>query len=275
MSSRKPKHRHLAHPDSGFTLIELLVVVVIIGILAAATMAGLIKTRETARHKKTEATIAKLNDVIMRRYERYIIRRVPISTHGMDRAAANRARLNGIRDLMRMEMPERLKDITAAPVAVPSRPALAVLYGSLYQASPPSDEYGPAECLFLIVNTGSADDRSLFKNSEIGDVDGDGWQEFIDGWGRPIYFLRWAPGFAESEIQIADPVNNHDPFDTHNVDPGAYHLYPLIYSAGAAKEPSLELSKDYTYSGDPYGSGAGAPAGGSTHIHNHLSNSAD
>jgi prepilin-type N-terminal cleavage/methylation domain-containing protein len=142
MSSRKPKHRHLAHPDSGFTLIELLVVVVIIGILAAATMAGLIKTRETARHKKTEATIAKLNDVIMRRYDRYITRRVPINTQGMDRAAANRARLNGIRDLMRMEMPERWNDITSPPVVAGlQRPALAVLYGSLYQARMP--DQGP------------------------------------------------------------------------------------------------------------------------------------
>ena len=276
MSSRKAKYQRPAHPGSGFTLIELLVVVVIISILAAATMMGLSKTRETARRKKTEATIAKLNHVIMRRYDEYSTRRVPINTQGMTRRQANEARLSGIRDLMRMEMPERFNDILKPPVVSGlNRPALSALYLALHQARVPDPKYGPAECLFLIVNTGSVEDRELFKDSEIGDVDGDGWQEFIDGWGRPIYFLRWAPGFLESEIQIADPVNNHDPFDTHNVQPDAFHLYPLIYSAGAAKEPGLEVGEDYSYSGDPYNMSIGAPAGenaGMTHIHNHLSN---
>ncbi len=37
--------------------------------------------------------------------------------------------------------------------------------------------------------------------ADIGDTDGDGALEFLDGWGHPINFLRWAPGF-DSQIQI-------------------------------------------------------------------------
>ena len=36
--------------------------------------------------------------------------------------------------------------------------------------------------------------KTMFSGSEIADVDGDGWKMFIDGWGNPIGFLRWAPG---------------------------------------------------------------------------------
>ena len=37
---------------------------------------------------------------------------------------------------------------------------------------------------------------SQFGENEIKDLDGDHWPVFIDGWGNPIMFLRWAPGFA-------------------------------------------------------------------------------
>lgn len=276
MHLNNEKHETTGHLRQGFTLIELLVVITIIAILATAAMTGLGKAREAAKRRKTEATIAKLNDIIMRRYESYLTRRVPINTRQFTtRLEANQARLNAIRDLMRMEMPERFNDITQPAVATGlARPALAELYGAIYQAKQPDPEFGPAECLYLIVNNGSADDRSMFNRSEIDDVDGDGWPEFIDGWGRPIYFLRWAPGFEESGIQNEDATVNHDPFDIYNVDPGAFQLYPLIYSAGAAKEPSLELSAAHSYSGDPYNMSIGSPAGenaGSTHIHNHHS----
>ena len=83
-----------------------------------------------------------------------------------------------------------------------------------------------------------------FNQSEIGDTDGNGYPEFLDGWGRPIFFLRWAPGCSTnhttggvrdgySDIQSGDPVKDHDPFDPRGVDTNAYNLIPLIYSNGA------------------------------------------
>jgi hypothetical protein len=57
-----------------------------------------------------------------------------------------------------------------------------------------------AECLYLIVSTMRDGDKSaldFFFPNEIGDVDGDGMNEILDGWGNPIEFLRWAPGYCE------------------------------------------------------------------------------
>ena len=73
-----------------------------------------------------------------------------------------------------------------------------------------------AEMLYMIVSMGSPEAMEQFNQSEIGDTDGNGWPEFLDGWGRPIFFLRWAPGFSPySDIQtMADPIkHDHDPFD--------------------------------------------------------------
>src|SRR5437016_758109 len=61
--------------------------------------------------------------------------------------------------------------------------------------------------------------RQLFSEGDIGDVDNNGFPEFIDGWGRPINFVRWPAGF-NSELQPVDPATGKhdstkfpDPFD--------------------------------------------------------------
>ncbi len=81
--------------------------------------------------------------------------------------------------------------------------------------------------------------------------------EILDPWGRPIYFLRWAPGYA-SDLQ--NPSRREpDPFDPLRVDPrwenndghrsedeldDPFALYPLIYSAGRDKQYGV-VRKDY------------------------------
>ncbi len=98
----------------------------------------------------------------------------------------------------------------------------------------PDPNYGSAECLYLIVAS-DPEARELFQPGEIGDVDGDQAPEFLDAWGMPIKFLRWATGFR-SEMQTADYENDHDPFDARRIDPTAFRMVPLIYSAGPDKE---------------------------------------
>ncbi|MHC4181280.1 MAG: hypothetical protein ACYSWU_27605, partial [Planctomycetota bacterium] len=89
-------------------------------------------------------------------------------------------------------------------------------------------------------------------------------------------FSKGAPYNGPSEIQPGDPIKDHDPFDTRNVDSGAFGMAPLIYSGGRDKQYDLEVNKTYAYEGDPYASGAGAPVDdkgdGANHhdnIHNH------
>ena len=57
-----------------------------------------------------------------------------------------------------------------------------------------------AECLYLILSTMRDGDKSaldFFQSDEVGDTDGDGMNEILDGWGQPIQFLRWPAGYAE------------------------------------------------------------------------------
>ncbi len=132
---------------------------------------------------------------------------------------AARLRMDALLDLMRMEMPERYTDIVEVQVggtlnpANPARAVTAIPEPALWQSylrrivsasSLPTVKNQGAECLYLIVMnavTDEADARDIFKEDNIGDVDNDGMPEFIDGWGRPIKFLRWAPGF-QSDLQI-------------------------------------------------------------------------
>jgi hypothetical protein len=143
-------------------------------------------------------------------------------------------------------------------------------------ATPPTAAYQSAECLYLICTSGVSDEvdpRDLFKANEIGDYDQDGAPEFIDAWGMPIYFLRWAPGFV-SELQTGlDP----DPFDPMHIYPSVtgatgqsgyagfkyqtnptFALYPLIFSAGPDKQYDIVVPSVMPYS-PSIASGAGPP----------------
>ena len=127
-----------------------------------------------------------------------------------------------------------------------------------------------AECLYMVITLacGDGEARSQFHESDIGDTDGDGAPEFLDGWGNPISFLRWAPGF-DSQAQLnanllgdrpplppQNPTslnatwieaanNNHDPYDMYRVDVAAFRLMPLIYSAGRDEEFDIVDAPDY------------------------------
>jgi prepilin-type N-terminal cleavage/methylation domain-containing protein len=252
---------------SAFTMVELLVTITIIGILAAMTLGALQLARETGRESKTKATIAKLNNIIMQRYESYMTRRVPIQVPpGTKPADAAQMRLNGIRDLMRMEMPERWADVTHLPTqftqgawtcSVPE-PALHRIYYNKWGAHPPNspDNYSHAKCLYMLVSVGSPEAMEQFGQSEI-KVDTDGWPYFVDGWGKPIFFLRWAPGCTVySSIQTGDATNDHDPFDTRGVDGGAFRLVPLIYSFGRTGVTNVTMARNNEgFYGNAYESG--------------------
>ena len=93
----------------------------------------------------------------------------------------------------------------------------------------------------IMLATGDGEARTLFGEQDIGDTDGDGAPEFLDGWGRPIHFLRWPAGFAEAGLSSLMSTNadlDHDPLDYFRLqnppagDNAGYRLMPLIVSAG-------------------------------------------
>jgi prepilin-type N-terminal cleavage/methylation domain-containing protein len=274
-SSARAGRRGPVRTPRGFTLVELLVVVVILAIMSTIVVATLQAAREFAKEAKTKATIGKLNNIILKMYDEYLTRRVPIDlsrdeTLRHNPLSPNQAaglRLVAIRMLMLWEMPQGFGDImTNVPLSstypiIYTDPdthsvtqaylpcsELAYIYSQRKAALVPLTTWDSAKCLYLIVSTRSADDLSQFSNDEISyspDLDPN-WPVFVDAWGMPINFLRWAPGFTYtgmSDVQTGDPVNDHDPFDPLCLT-SDYKLTPLIYSAGRNKMYGLDMKID-------------------------------
>ena len=227
---------------------------------------------------KTKSLIARLNALVMPRYESYRYRRLPIAMPSGGIPPQQAARVMLAMPLqasfMRMEMPDRWTDIAdnpvnigtgylTTPIAMP-RPAVSQAYLAYYNAHPPSDptHFAQAKCLYLLVTMGMEDNDVMenFNSSDIKAPDTDGLSCFIDAWGNPIMFLRWAPGFItqpplpSSRTTLMPPFggvsNLQTGWDPDQTDPtgvygapaaqgaapsnsNTYALYPLIYSAGA------------------------------------------
>ena len=111
-----------------------------------------------------------------------------------------------------------------------------------------------AELLFIIVEGSDLNGSSaieLFGKSEIKDTDGDGLNEFVDAFGKPIRWIRWPAGFAGSSRYHPDMLDpalvvggrltvSSEPIDRLGTDPGwntaqtpGTGLSPLVISAGS------------------------------------------
>lgn len=248
-----------------FTLVELLVVISIITLLASTTLFTLLGVREDTKERRARAQIARINELIMHQWESYRTRAVPIPPMGIPQTQVElrdlrRWRLNALRELIRMELPDRKADLILPAAYLSTQPALWLNYQRRAQSSW-SPEYEQAECLYLILSAirdGDTTGLDFFAEAEIGDVDKDGMPEILDPWGMPIYFLRWAPGYR-SDIQPGDNASpgNGDPFDSFKVDPNwnssftsNFVLYPLIVSAG--RDKSFDIRFDVAFSPNPY-----------------------
>lgn len=308
---------------SAFTLIEVLVVIVLISILSGMVMTAVRGANLTARQARTRSIIAIVDTVIQEQYESYKYRplavEIPALTSVMPAGVlkyevlpneAARVRLNMIRDLQRMELPDRITDITTDPTASTPAAVLAALnqpasitaladrvletptgfersldrtqrrvfpvnwfsaasspnrFASYRRLIRPSwtAEFQSAECLYMIMATafvGGAPALEQIPPSNIGDTDGDGMPEVLDGWGRPLGFVRWPVGFEDPELSI--DTSMPDDFDPLRADfasiPGVnndlstggvnrpWSIRPLIISAGSDGEFGLQLHASNT-----------------------------
>ncbi len=290
----------------GFTLIELLVVIMLIGIMASFVLVALAGVTTQAKEDRTRAQIMKIHELLMEQWEEYQYRRVP-PTQAMRNHMQGGAKLNSVqlaqqrllalRELMRMEMPTYISDIANPSKFIagsagnapyqPSRwraynqRALRINADWLQPDSIGDDlerkavaDFQQAECLYLILSQiRDADSSALefFTEKEIGDVDGDGMKEILDGWGNPIRWMLWAPGYT-SPLQVAlnEKLEQHDLHDLSQVGTGYVDanfneqfsttiggesvsvdtaflprtLYPLVFSTGPDGKSGIIISTE-------------------------------
>ena len=89
--------------------------------------------------------------------------------------------------------------------------------------------------------TGDGEARTMFTSQDIGDIDGDGAPEFLDGWGKPIRCIRWPAGFVPSPADGRPRGSraDRDPFDPYRRDPTKFasaRFGSLHYSYASSTE---------------------------------------
>lgn len=135
-------------------------------------------------------------------------------------------RLHLIRDTIRMDMPCWATEVYWGPVLPDGTldrnegrvtPLHAIYRGALTTATnnnwdaifswnDAQHAQFNAELLFLVIMNGDPESRQLFSDREVADVNNNGLFEFIDGWGRPIYWLRWAPGIGSTDRPFFEAI---------------------------------------------------------------------
>jgi prepilin-type N-terminal cleavage/methylation domain-containing protein len=219
-----PEPRTLNPARSAFTLAELLIVITILTILSGLGLSAYTGAIELAREQRTRSQIDKIDALIMERWEGYRTRAVPIKiAAGTPPRLVAMMRLNALRDLMRMELPDRRTDVLSFPcdyhpaptiTLTISPPALWNSYrrralknlGSASSFARWTEQHQGSECLYLILSTIRDGDKAAldyFSADEIGDTDEDGMPEILDGWRTPIEFIRWPAGYVVEGLDSA------------------------------------------------------------------------
>ncbi|MGB7323518.1 MAG: prepilin-type N-terminal cleavage/methylation domain-containing protein [Rubripirellula sp.] len=113
---------------NAFTLVELMIVIVVIGLLAGMASLAISGVANTAKISRTRGIVSLINDVLLTKYESYKTRPLPVAVANFNAATelkievppreAARIRLLMIRDLMRMEMPDRKIDVLDDPMSI-------------------------------------------------------------------------------------------------------------------------------------------------------------
>ena len=217
---------------NAFTLIELLVVVATILLLMSLTAVAVSSARSSQRRNQTRVTISKINEVLSSQWRTYPSQSVSLPNGWM----ANGWTLNEYKRCYRItgDMPPNWNDVKV--IATNSSSQFNTRAQKTYRqfwnqkTQTPTDQYADGECLFLSVMyggfAGCLDCAGLRSGKDFKDVDGDGFQEFVDAWGKPLGFVLWPAGLTtpNGDLFFSNGDNSSDKL--------TYELRPLIFSAG-------------------------------------------
>jgi prepilin-type N-terminal cleavage/methylation domain-containing protein len=256
-----------------FTLVEILVVIVILGIMGAMVTTAVSGVTTTAKQSRTRTIISIVDSVLAEQYQGLKYRQFPVETPSMWNQLDNqsgqnasvvgyevlakeaaRVRLMMVRDLQRMELPDRYTDFISPQGPTPLVAAATFVKiesdeivdkrddkserspfpVSWYFNALPSKleayrnrrtpglttEHQGAECLFLIMANayvGGTPALDLLPPGSTGDTDEDGMLEILDGWGKPLRYIRWPIGYFDPEFSI-ETAKTPDDFDVFRTD---------------------------------------------------------
>ena len=202
---------------TAFTLTELLVVIATVILLMSLVLAGVSAARSSQRKNQTRVTISKINEILMAQWRTYPSQfGTPVDV---------RRRITG-------DLPPSWYDVAGVSSNTSFKTRAQQTYRQFWnnKSQTPTDLYGDSECLFLSVMhggfAGCLDCAGLRSGKDFGDIDGDGFEEFIDAWGSPLGFVLWPVG-------LRAPGGTADFFLWDNTnDSLTFALQPLVFSAG-------------------------------------------
>ncbi len=172
-------------------------VISILTLLSSTILFALWGAQNDAKEARTRSVIKKIDALMQQRWESYRAKTLRRPNSAMSPNLLAAWRIAALRELMRIELPDRIEDVVLPRVTGITDSPLRLAYASQASGGWTAEHQG-SECLYLILSNmrdGDVSGLEFLGESEIGDTDGDGMREVLDGWGNPIEFLRWARGF--------------------------------------------------------------------------------
>lgn len=290
---------HSRPPRPGFTLIELLVVIAIIAVLTAMAASAYFSTVKRQQHNNTRAAIQTLEQTRSQHWGQVVNdaskEAIPdaVKAWAAD-ASGNRARVIWIKLRLMEAFPTSFNEILNQNTAfwpyqtglipVGSRKYMGTYFTTLDHArkagaSPKAGDGESAACLLLALSVDRGGvkklDRDTLGGAYVFDSNGDGIDELVDGWQKPLAFFRFAtqhPDLPASNPQksvkgqkFADPLDPDGYLLTWNVaaskktfednvhpigSTSAYYVIPVIVSSGADQLFGLGPALNVTNAGE-------------------------
>ncbi len=137
--------------EKAFTLVELLIAISIIGIMGGMVLFALLGAQNDAKVARTRGTVQKINEIVLQKWEEYRYKSinvqldpaltVPVNgVYPVTPREAARVKMIVQRDVMRMEMPDRITDLIYPPTHYTieyTNPSGTVTSRKLRRAIPP------------------------------------------------------------------------------------------------------------------------------------------